>query len=66
MARRGLEPRTDAHLSDQIDRALQLARTEGIGSALDFMLTIGVPRPVALRVLTSPSLLRRHERRKIR
>jgi hypothetical protein len=63
MSRRGIEPRNNTVLTEHIDRALNLARRDGIGPALDFMLHAGVPRPVALRVLSAPELQRIRDRR---
>ena len=50
-------------MAEQIDHALRIAGTSGVGPALEVMLTVGVPRQVALRVLGSPKLQRRRDRR---
>ena len=63
MARRGPDPRSNTCMAEQIDHALRIAGTSGVGPALEVMLTVGVPRQVALRVLGSPKLQRRRDRR---
>lgn len=65
MSRRGFDPRSNTVLTEHIDRALSLARHDGVGPALDFMLRAGVPRTVALRVLSAPGLQRLRERRRL-
>lgn len=63
MARRGPDPRSNTTMAEQVDHALRIARCSGVGPALEVMLTVGVPRQVALRVLASPAHHRRHDRR---
>ena len=50
-------------MAAQIERALQIARREGVGPALAFMEEVGVSRQIALRVLASPTHIRSQERR---
>jgi hypothetical protein len=66
MGRRDItdDPRHDAQLSEQVEHALHIVQTDGIGPALDFMQSAGVPRPTALRVLCSPAHFRQGERRR--
>lgn len=58
------DPRHDARLSDNVEQALKIVRADGVGPALDFMQSAGVPRPIALRVLCSPQHYRMAERRR--
>lgn len=58
------DQRNDAHLSENVEQALKIVRTDGVGPALDFMQSAGVPRPTALRVLCSPKHARTGERRR--
>lgn len=53
--------RKDTQLAEQIDTALSIATLDGIGRALDYMQQRGVDHDVAIRVLTSPHLHRRHQ-----
>lgn len=43
-----------------VDTGLAVAGQEGVGPALDFMLTHGVDRHTALRVLAGPEFHRSH------
>jgi hypothetical protein len=47
--------------ADAVDNGLALAAHEGVGPALDFMLTHGVDRNIALRVLAGPQFHRHRE-----
>lgn len=58
------DQRSDAQLSLNVEQALKIVRTDGVGPALDFMQTAGVPRSTALRVLCSPQHFRKNERRR--
>jgi hypothetical protein len=60
----GPSRRTDTFHAACIETALVIARTDGVGSALDHMLNCGVPKLTALRVLSSPAHVRHHERRR--
>ena len=53
------EMRKNSDTTRQIEEALNIARLEGIGPALDFMQQAGVDRQVAVRVLTGPGFLRK-------
>lgn len=57
------DPRRNTSMAKYIDEALQLVNYEGMGQALTFMETVGVPRQVAVRVLGSPVYSRSKERR---
>lgn len=57
------DQRNDTPTAEQIERALHIARREGVGPALAFMEEAGVSRRVALRVLASPHHIRLQERR---
>ena len=58
------DPRANAYLAARVDDALKMLRTEGLSPALEFMQLIGVPRKVALRVLSSPTHQRTRDRRR--
>lgn len=45
--------------TDTIDEAVVLAAIDGVGPALDYMSSQGVPRATAIRVLTGPRYHRR-------
>ncbi|MET0323129.1 MAG: hypothetical protein ABW069_20590 [Duganella sp.] len=47
--------------ADTVDSGLALASHEGVGPALEFMLTRGVDRHTALRVLAGPQFHRHRE-----
>ncbi|MFC5513576.1 hypothetical protein ACFPOU_20970 [Massilia jejuensis] len=59
-----VDPRANAYLAARVDDALRLLKTDGMSPALEFMQLVGVPRTVALRVLCSPTLQRRRDRRR--
>lgn len=54
----GCERRTDGPV-DSIDEAVVLASVDGVGPALDYMSSHGVPHGTALRVLAGPGYHRR-------
>ena len=58
------DPRANAYLAARVDDALKMLRTDGMSPALEFMQLVGVPRTVALRVLSSPSQQRTRDRRR--
>ena len=53
---------TTAHF---VDEGLKLCSRYGLHPALLFMEQVGVPRPVALRVLCSPNHFRKQDRRRM-
>lgn len=53
------EMRKNSDTTHRIEEALNIARLEGIGPALDFMQQAGVERQVAVRVLTAPGFRRK-------
>ncbi|WP_143067982.1 hypothetical protein [Duganella sp. CF517] len=53
------EMRKNSDTTHQVEQALNIARLEGIGPALDFMQQAGVDRQVAVRVLTGPGFRRK-------
>jgi hypothetical protein len=57
------DQRNDTPTAEQIERALYIAKREGVGPALAFMEESGVSRHIALRVLASPDHIRTKERR---
>ena len=59
------DQRNDAPTAEQIERALHIAKREGVGPALTFMEEVGVARHIALRVLASPDHFRSQERRSL-
>jgi hypothetical protein len=65
MSRRLSDRRHDTSLSEHINQGIRIARIDGIGRALDFMLMAGVARAIALRVLSAPELQRRRDRRRL-
>ena len=58
------DARTDVVTASQVDEGLKLCARYGIHPALLFMEQVGVPRPVALRVLCSPHHFRQRDRRR--
>ncbi|TWI69511.1 hypothetical protein IP91_00580 [Pseudoduganella lurida] len=56
------EHRADGRTAAEVEQGVQLSFDEGVTSALEYMLTHGVPRPIAMRVLSSPECIRRRER----
>jgi len=58
------DARTDLITAGQVDQGLKLCARYGIHPALLFMEQVGVPRPVALRVLCSPEHFRQRDRRR--
>jgi hypothetical protein len=58
------DARMDVVTANQVDEGLKLCSRYGIHPALLFMEQVGVPRPVALRVLCSPEHFRQRDRRR--
>lgn len=58
------DARTDLITAGQVDEGLKLCARYGVHPALLFMEQVGVPRPVALRVLCSPEHFRQRDRRR--
>ena len=58
------DARSDLTTARQVDEGLKLCARYGIHPALLFMEQVGVPRPVALRVLCSPEHFRQRDRRR--
>ncbi|MCD2517158.1 hypothetical protein LQ564_12660 [Massilia sp. G4R7] len=56
--------RRDVTTAGFVDEGLKLCRRYGLHPALLFMEEVGVPRPVALRVLCSPDHFRQRDRRR--
>lgn len=56
--------RTDFVTASRVDEGLKLSARYGLHPALLFMEQMGVPRPVALRVLCSPDHYRQRDRRR--
>lgn len=56
--------RKDRVMAARVDAGLHICSEHGLHPALQFLEQVGVPRPVALRVLCSPELYRQRERRK--
>lgn len=54
--------RRDNATEQNVEAGIQLAVREGVNPALDFMERVGVPRPVALRVLCGPKFKRQRLR----
>lgn len=64
MSRRpATDPRNDVSTAEQVEQALHIVKREGVGPALAFMETAGVPHLIAVRVLASPIYIRSRERR---
>ncbi|USX11928.1 hypothetical protein NHH88_19750 [Oxalobacteraceae bacterium OTU3CAMAD1] len=53
------EMRRNSDTTRRVEEALNIARLEGIGPALDFMQQAGVERQVAVRVLTGADFRRK-------
>ncbi len=64
MAERGkTRARADGFTAARVDEAIRIADTDGVNPALEYMEEAGIPRWTALRVLCSPLMHRRRERR---
>jgi len=59
------DARTDVTTANFVDEGLKLCNRYGLHPALLFMEQVGVPRPVALRVLCSPDHFRKRDRRRL-
>ena len=58
------DPRADSYTAARVNDALGILRKDGMHPALEFMQLVGVPRRVAMRVLSSPHLHRQRDRRR--
>jgi hypothetical protein len=58
------DARTDAETASRVNEGLKLCARYGLHPALLFREEVGVPRPVALRVLCSPDHFRQRDRRR--
>lgn len=52
------EARADILMARCVDTGLKVSMADGVTPALEFMLKCGVPREVAMRVLTGPPFSR--------
>lgn len=59
------DARTDVVTAGRVEEGLKLSARYGLHPALLFMEQVGVPRPVALRVLCSPDHYRQRDRRRL-
>lgn len=59
------DARTDVTTANFVEEGLKLCNRYGLHPALLFMEEVGVPRPVALRVLCSPNHYRKQDRRRM-
>jgi len=59
------DPRADSYTAARVNDALTILRTNGMPPALEFMQLVGVPRSVAMRVLSLPEQQRRGDRRRL-
>lgn len=59
------DARSDVTTADFVEEGLKLCSRYGLHPALLFMEQVGVPRPVALRVLCSPNHYRKQDRRRM-
>lgn len=57
---RNRELRIDTHLAAEVNAALFIAAVEGIGGAIEYMRRHAIDHQVAMRVLASPHLHRKH------
>lgn len=55
----GADQRRDVHRARRIEQALEVARLEGLGPAIEFIEQAGIPLPDALRVFTVPRFRRK-------
>lgn len=55
------EARADSRTARCVDTGVRLSMADGVTPALEFMLKCGVPRQVAMRVLSGPRFGRRPE-----
>lgn len=49
------ERREDTLRANTVEHALVIVQRDGVGPALDYMTVSGIPKQVALRVLTDPA-----------
>ena len=59
------DARTDVTTANFVEEGLKLCNRYGLHPALLFMEEVGVPQPVALRVLCSPNHYRKQDRRRM-
>jgi len=59
------DARTDVTTAGFVEEGLKLCKRYGLHPAMLFMEQVGVPRPVALRVLCSPDHYRQRDRRRV-
>lgn len=52
------EARSDWRMAQCVDTGLRVSMADGVTPALEFMLKCGVPREVAMRVLSGPPFAR--------
>ncbi len=52
------EARADWHMAQSVDKGVKVSLADGVTRALEFMLKRGVPRQVAMRVLSGPRFVR--------
>lgn len=55
----------DTRTSARVDEAIRIWKESGVYAALEFTQLAGVPRSVAWRVLCSPLLSRKQDRRQV-
>ena len=58
------DPRANPTMAAHVDEALRIWRTDGVYPAFEFMQLVGVPKPVAMRLLCSPGQHRKADRRR--
>jgi hypothetical protein len=56
--------RADVTTAAHVDDALKIVEADGIHPALEFMVEVGVPRDIALRVLCAPNFHRHGDERR--
>ncbi|GGX88610.1 hypothetical protein GJV26_10655 [Massilia dura] len=52
------EARADSRMAQCVDTGVKVSMADGVTPALEFMLKSGVPREVAMRVLSGPRFIR--------
>jgi hypothetical protein len=52
------EARSDSRMAQCVDTGVKVSMADGVTPALEFMLRCGVPRDVAMRVLSGPPFAR--------
>ncbi|QGZ40950.1 hypothetical protein IP92_03746 [Pseudoduganella flava] len=56
------EPRADWRMACCVATGVRLSRADGVTQALEFMVRSGVPRDIAVRVLSGPRFARDRDR----